>query len=124
MLGILNPKPISKNGQKGKLILKLQWVFVQPSFLHIYTHSVWPTYMVKTLYFSLIGFAILCRWCFDVELVFLCKWFRIPISEISVNWSEIPGSKVNLLSIPNMLWELVLMSVGYRTGMWRVSNST
>ncbi|KAG5062585.1 hypothetical protein AAZX31_02G087100 [Glycine max] len=63
------------------------------------------------------------RWCFDVELVFLCKWFRISISEISVNWSEIPGSKVNLLSIPNMLWELVLMSVGYRTGMWRISNS-
>lgn len=64
------------------------------------------------------------RWCFDVELVFLCKWFRIPISEISVNWSEIPGSKVNLLSIPNMLWELLLMSVGYRTGMWRISNCT
>ncbi|RDX92016.1 Dolichyl-phosphate beta-glucosyltransferase [Mucuna pruriens] len=64
------------------------------------------------------------RWCFDVELVFLSKWFRIPISEISVNWSEIPGSKVNLLSIPNMLWELVLMTVGYRTGMWRISNST
>ncbi|XP_015962995.1 uncharacterized protein LOC107486935 [Arachis duranensis] len=64
------------------------------------------------------------RWCFDVELVFLCKWFRIPISEISVNWSEIPGSKVNLMSIPNMLWELVLMSAGYRTGMWRISGST
>uniref|UniRef100_A0A7N0TZP0 dolichyl-phosphate beta-glucosyltransferase n=1 Tax=Kalanchoe fedtschenkoi TaxID=63787 RepID=A0A7N0TZP0_KALFE len=59
------------------------------------------------------------RWCFDVELVYLCKWFRIPMMEISVNWSEIPGSKVNLLSIPNMLWELSLMSVGYRTGMWK-----
>ncbi|KAF3433714.1 hypothetical protein FNV43_RR24817 [Rhamnella rubrinervis] len=55
------------------------------------------------------------RWCFDVELVFLCKWFGIPMLEISVNWSEIPGSKVNPLSIPSMLWELVLMSVGYRT---------
>ncbi|KAK9913522.1 hypothetical protein M0R45_037335 [Rubus argutus] len=62
------------------------------------------------------------RWCFDVELVFLGKWFRIPMREISVNWSEIPGSKVNLLSIPNMLWELVLMSVGYRSGMWRISS--
>ncbi|XP_015876918.2 uncharacterized protein LOC107413474 isoform X1 [Ziziphus jujuba] len=61
------------------------------------------------------------RWCFDVELVFLCKWFGIPMLEISVNWSEIPGSKVNPLSIPNMLWELVLMSVGYRTRMWRIS---
>ncbi|KAH9767683.1 Dolichyl-phosphate beta-glucosyltransferase [Citrus sinensis] len=55
------------------------------------------------------------RWCFDVELVYLCKRFGIPIIEISVNWSEIPGSKVNPLSIPNMLWELALMSVGYRT---------
>ncbi|XP_021759664.1 LOW QUALITY PROTEIN: dolichyl-phosphate beta-glucosyltransferase-like, partial [Chenopodium quinoa] len=61
------------------------------------------------------------RWCFDVELVYLCKWFGIPMVEISVTWSEIPGSKVNMLSIPNMLWELVLMSVGYRTGMWRVT---
>ncbi|KAB2634383.1 dolichyl-phosphate beta-glucosyltransferase-like [Pyrus ussuriensis x Pyrus communis] len=60
------------------------------------------------------------RWCFDVEVVYLCKWFKIPMLEISVNWSEIPGSKVNLLSIPNMLWELLLMSVGYRTGMWKI----
>ncbi|KAG6758340.1 hypothetical protein POTOM_038683 [Populus tomentosa] len=64
----------------------------------------------------------LCRWCFDVELIFLCKWFGIPMIEISVNWSEIPGSKVNLLSIPNMLWELALMSVGYRTRMWKISS--
>ncbi|XVF23888.1 hypothetical protein REPUB_Repub13aG0078400 [Reevesia pubescens] len=62
------------------------------------------------------------RWCFDVELVFLCKWFSIPMLEISVNWSEIPGSKVNPLSIPNMLWELALMSVGYRTRMWKISS--
>jgi dolichyl-phosphate beta-glucosyltransferase len=61
------------------------------------------------------------RWCFDVELVYLCKWFGIPVLEISVTWSEIPGSKVNPLSIPNMLWELGLMSVGYRTGMWKIS---
>ncbi|GAV68884.1 Glycos_transf_2 domain-containing protein [Cephalotus follicularis] len=60
------------------------------------------------------------RWCFDVELVFLCKWFGIPMIEISVNWSEIPGSKVNPLSIPNMLWELLLMSVGYRTRLWKI----
>ncbi|CAN8284801.1 unnamed protein product [Cochlearia groenlandica] len=63
------------------------------------------------------------RWCFDVELVFLCKRFNIPMVEISVNWSEIPGSKVNMLSIPNMLWELALMSVGYRTGMWKIQHA-
>ncbi|KAK5833171.1 uncharacterized protein LOC108450500 [Gossypium arboreum] len=62
------------------------------------------------------------RWCFDVEIVFLCKWFGIPMLEISVNWSEIPGSKVNPLSIPNMLWELALMSVGYRTRIWKINS--
>ncbi|XP_044460446.1 dolichyl-phosphate beta-glucosyltransferase-like [Mangifera indica] len=60
-------------------------------------------------------------WCLDVERVYLCKRFNIPMVEISVNWSEIPGSKVNPLSIPNMLWELVLMSAGYRTGMWKIA---
>ncbi|XP_075495876.1 uncharacterized protein LOC142533115 isoform X5 [Primulina tabacum] len=63
---------------------------------------------------------LLKRWCFDVELVYLSKWFRIPLVEISVNWTEIPGSKVNLLSIPNMLWEIALMSAGYQTGMWKI----
>nr|VDC89129.1 unnamed protein product [Brassica rapa] len=45
------------------------------------------------------------RWCFDVEL------------------SEIPGSKVSLMSIPNMLWKLALMSAGYRTGMWKIHHA-
>ncbi|PQQ07044.1 dolichyl-phosphate beta-glucosyltransferase [Prunus yedoensis var. nudiflora] len=29
---------------------------------------------------------IFCRWCFDVEVVYLCKWFRIRMIEIFVNW--------------------------------------
>ncbi|XP_076910255.1 uncharacterized protein LOC143567832 [Bidens hawaiensis] len=62
------------------------------------------------------------RWCFDVELVYLSKYFKIPIIEISVTWSEIPGSKVSLLSILNMLWEMSLMSVGYRVGIWKISS--
>nr|XP_043617271.1 dolichyl-phosphate beta-glucosyltransferase-like [Erigeron canadensis] len=61
------------------------------------------------------------RWCFDVELVYLCKYFKIPISVISVNWSEIPGSKLSPLSILNMLWELAIMSIGYRTGVWKIN---
>ncbi|XP_038889980.1 dolichyl-phosphate beta-glucosyltransferase-like [Benincasa hispida] len=63
------------------------------------------------------------RWCFDVELVYLCKFFGIPMIEVSVNWSEIPGSKLSPRSILNMLWELALMSVGYRTRIWRIFNS-
>ncbi|KAI3936166.1 hypothetical protein MKW92_051583 [Papaver armeniacum] len=60
------------------------------------------------------------RWCFDVELVYLCKQLSIPMIEMSVTWSEIPGSKVSLRSILHMLGELCLMSVGYRTGIWSI----
>lgn len=55
-----------------------------------------------------------------MELVYLSKYFGIPIIEISVTWSEIPGSKVSPLSIVNMVWEMGLMSVGYRAGIWKI----
>ncbi|XP_058109689.1 uncharacterized protein LOC131252918 isoform X2 [Magnolia sinica] len=60
------------------------------------------------------------RWCFDVELVYLCKHLNIPMVEVSVNWSEIPGSKVRLTSIIHMLFELLLIRVGYGLGMWKI----
>ena len=31
------------------------------------------------------------RWCFDVELIYLAQQLRIPVTEVSVNWTEIPG---------------------------------
>ncbi|KAJ4769977.1 Dolichyl-phosphate beta-glucosyltransferase [Rhynchospora pubera] len=60
------------------------------------------------------------RWCFDVELVYLCKQFGIPMVEVAVNWTEMPGSKVKLTSIVHMLFELVLIRVGYGLGIWKV----
>ncbi|KAK8956214.1 hypothetical protein KSP40_PGU012805 [Platanthera guangdongensis] len=60
------------------------------------------------------------RWCFDVEIVYLCKWLNIPMSEVSVNWTEIPGSKVRLSSIVHMLFELMLIRLGYGFGIWKI----
>jgi len=37
------------------------------------------------------------RFSFDVELLFLATRFGYCISEVSVNWTNTPGSKVNLL---------------------------
>ena len=65
-------------------------------------------------------FLFLCRWCFDVEIVYLCKHLNIPMVEVSVNWTEIPGSKVRLTSIMHMLFELVLIRLGYGLGIWKV----
>lgn len=60
------------------------------------------------------------RWCFDVELVYLCKHLNIPMIEVSVNWTEIPGSKVRMTSILHMLFELVLIRLGYGLGIWKI----
>ena len=31
------------------------------------------------------------RWCFDVELIYLAGELRIPVVEVPVDWTEIPG---------------------------------
>uniref|UniRef100_A0A0D9W0T7 dolichyl-phosphate beta-glucosyltransferase n=1 Tax=Leersia perrieri TaxID=77586 RepID=A0A0D9W0T7_9ORYZ len=60
------------------------------------------------------------RWCFDVELVYLCKHLKIPMTEVSVSWTEIPGSKVRMTSILHMVFELLLIKVGYGLGIWKI----
>ncbi|TVU02955.1 hypothetical protein EJB05_51500, partial [Eragrostis curvula] len=60
------------------------------------------------------------RWCFDVEIVYLCKHLRIPMVEVSVTWTEIPGSKVRMTSIMHMVFELLLIKVGYGLGIWKI----
>jgi len=63
------------------------------------------------------------RWCFDVELVFLCKRLQIPVSEVSVTWAEIPGSKVRFFSFVHMLLELVLVRLGYGFHIWKIQTN-
>ncbi len=35
------------------------------------------------------------RWCFDVELIFLATQLKIPVVEVPIDWTEIPGAKVH-----------------------------
>ncbi|KAK8677265.1 hypothetical protein V6N13_142813 [Hibiscus sabdariffa] len=59
------------------------------------------------------------RWCFDVELVFLCKWFSIPMLEISVNWSEIPGSKDTELGSGRLTPDVMIFLIHQQWGSQR-----
>ncbi|XP_019508717.1 PREDICTED: dolichyl-phosphate beta-glucosyltransferase isoform X1 [Hipposideros armiger] len=34
------------------------------------------------------------RWAFDVELLYIAQFFKIPIAEIAVNWTEIEGEYI------------------------------
>lgn len=62
------------------------------------------------------------RWAFDVELLFLAQFLQIPIHEVSVNWTEIEGSKIT----PVWTWiqmggDLFLIWFRYAIGAWQIS---
>ncbi len=67
--------------------------------------------LTKLLYCWIIPFSRLVfpslhlsRWAFDIELVELIKLARIPLAEVKVNWTEVEGSKLNVLTAaPGML---------------------
>ena len=62
------------------------------------------------------------RWAFDVELLFLAqKIFFMPIEEIPVNWTEIAGSKVDILGASfSMLRDMLIIRICYGCKIWQV----
>ncbi|CAD7703129.1 unnamed protein product [Ostreobium quekettii] len=65
------------------------------------------------------------RWCFDVELLRLAGLMAVPVVEVHVKWTEMPGSKIKFWHIIHMAWELVLVKLGYTAiGGWRVSGES
>ncbi|GFR53161.1 hypothetical protein Agub_g15884 [Astrephomene gubernaculifera] len=61
------------------------------------------------------------RWCFDVELLYLAEQLGIPVTEVFVNWTEIPGSKIRFTSIILMALELAVLKIAYQVmGSWAI----
>lgn len=65
------------------------------------------------------------RWAFDVELLFLAQQHQMPIDEVSVNWTEIDGSKVTpFWSWLEMGRDLILICLRYAVGAWKIDPPT
>lgn len=61
------------------------------------------------------------RYAFDVEIYLLAEMIKIPVREVPITWHEVDGSKMNLVKDSlNMAWDLILMRVGYTSGIWSV----
>lgn len=61
------------------------------------------------------------RWAFDVEMLYIAQYFNIPITEVSVDWTEIEGSKI----VPFWSWlqmgiDLFHIWFKYRIGAWKI----
>ncbi|XP_073899621.1 dolichyl-phosphate beta-glucosyltransferase isoform X3 [Castor canadensis] len=64
------------------------------------------------------------QWAFDVELLYIAQFFKIPIAEIAVNWTEIEGSKL----VPFWSWlqmgkDLLFIRLRYMTGAWKLEQT-
>jgi len=63
------------------------------------------------------------RWAFDVEILSLAIYYSIPMTEVSVNWTEIAGSHLEeedlrLVSF-KMFWDIFRVRVSYLFGVWK-----
>jgi dolichyl-phosphate beta-glucosyltransferase len=63
----------------------------------------------------------LCRWAFDVDMLYICKYLGIKVIEVPVNWKEIPGSKLVLLPATiSFFRDYFAMIVFYKFGFWKI----
>ncbi|KAJ3026719.1 UNVERIFIED_CONTAM: dolichyl-phosphate beta-glucosyltransferase [Siphonaria sp. JEL0065] len=58
-------------------------------------------------------------WIFDIEMLLLATWYKIPLVEVPVTWHEVDGSKVNILKDSiRMAIDLLMIRFYYFTGLW------
>ncbi|KAF8902395.1 glycosyltransferase family 2 protein [Gymnopilus junonius] len=61
-------------------------------------------------------------WIFDVELLLLAKQLRIPVAEVPIEWHEVAGSKLNVVTASlQMLRDLLIVRANHLLGRWSAS---
>lgn len=64
------------------------------------------------------------RWCFDVELLYLCQRLEVGLVEVSVHWEEVAGSKIQLLESSLLMGrDLIVIRLCYLLGIWTVDGN-
>ncbi|KAF4688951.1 dolichyl-phosphate beta-glucosyltransferase [Perkinsus olseni] len=61
------------------------------------------------------------RWAFDIEIVLLARFMGLRVVEVPVNWTEIPGSKLHIVTASlQMLRDIASVRIFYGIGLWDV----
>jgi len=65
----------------------------------------------------------LTTWMFDVEILLLAKQLDIPVAEVPVEWHEVAGSKLNVVTDSlQMLRDLLVLRANHVLGRWKASS--
>lgn len=60
------------------------------------------------------------RWAFDVDLLYLSQRKNYPIGEVIVQWTEIDGSHLSVISASlQMFKDVIRVPLLYRFGYWK-----
>ncbi|KAF9525963.1 glycosyltransferase family 2 protein [Crepidotus variabilis] len=63
-------------------------------------------------------------WIFDVELLLLAQQLRIPVAEVAIEWHEVAGSKLNVITASmQMLRDLLIVRANHALGRWTATSS-
>ncbi|OSX64546.1 glycosyltransferase family 2 protein [Postia placenta MAD-698-R-SB12] len=64
----------------------------------------------------------LTTWIFDVELLLLAKQLRMSVVEVPIEWHEVSGSKLNVVTDSlQMLRDLLVLRANHLLGRWKVA---
>lgn len=64
----------------------------------------------------------LTRWAFDVEMLYIAKKLNIPTKEIKVNWREVEGSKLNVITASMSFFrDYFAIIFFYNSGFWVIN---
>lgn len=108
--------------------------FVRNLLMHAF-HTLIRTFGIRHIRDTQCGFKLLTReavkavfpymhtegWIFDIEILLLAGYKRIPVAEVPITWHEVDGSKVSLVKDSlRMAWDLGVVRGGYLSGVYRV----
>ncbi|GAD97427.1 dolichyl-phosphate beta-glucosyltransferase, putative [Paecilomyces variotii No. 5] len=61
-------------------------------------------------------------WIFDVEMLMLAEFAKIPVAEVPVGWREVKGSKLNVIwDSLGMAWGLAVLRAAWGLGVYRTT---
>ncbi|CAJ0745091.1 2669_t:CDS:2 [Entrophospora sp. SA101] len=67
--------------------------------------------------------AVVKGWIFDIEVLLIANYLKIPIIEVPVNWKEIDGSKVSLIKDSLfMALDLLVIRLNYWLRFWKIKD--
>lgn len=61
------------------------------------------------------------RWAFDVDLLYIAQYLKMPVFEVDINWHECDGSKITFGSYIQMGLDLLSIRLHYLFGAWKIN---